>query len=250
VPPQRRSGGSKALPIVVAAGLAVGVFGGLIIMNGVGSRSAEASSTSGDTTTGTAVDTSDAGAKGDDTKDEPAAAAQSVDAGADAGTAVASAADAATEPATVDAGSADTVAVAAQSNNGRSTERGDRRTTDRQRDRRNNGTKSGGGDLDQALTPSGFGDSSSPPVGGAATLTFKISPPSIPGLKITVDGSSVSGMSAKIKLDGRSKKVKVVATARGYRTWSRRYTVRRSLVIRVRMRRPERNSSPGGLIDL
>jgi hypothetical protein len=84
----------------------------------------------------------------------------------------------------------------------------------------------------------------------SASIKFIVNPASAPGLKISVNGSQVSGSSFPLTLGGKPKKVRVVAKARGYRTWRRAYTIRRNQTIRISLKRPKPTSSPGGLIDL
>jgi len=233
---------SKALPLVVAAGLAIGVFGGLIIINGTGKATAEEGAQPTAQAAAVAADAAPAKEIAQASSIDAAAVAQPaavIDAGlVDAGPAIAIAK---LEPDAAPAASSSSSSSSKSSSSSSHRNSRNSRTGDRKSDVRND---------DATFTPGAFADSSADPVAESATLRFDVTPPAPPGLKVTVDGSSVSGSSYTLKLGGDAKKVKVEAGATGYRTWSRSYTVRRDQTIRIRLRRPKSDSSPGGLIDL
>lgn len=84
-----------------------------------------------------------------------------------------------------------------------------------------------------------------------ATLHFDVRPPQATGLAISVDGKPISGTALTVTLDGGKKRVKVVARARGYLTWSHHVTVRHDETVRIHLRHPKpRSAGPGGLISL
>ncbi len=209
IPPlgPRRSG--KALPIAVAAGLAVGVFLGLIVVKGTGSASADE----------VAVTDSD----GD------AGAEVATNGGADAGSAVATASlDAAAKVAS--SGDAKTTAVASSP------------------------------DAAVAVSPPTTPDRPQTPTITTATLRIKFRPanaPSKEGFSLTIDDLPVSGESHVITLTNGMKKIAVVAQAKGYKSYKRKYTIREDQVITVRLsrkgsggtKRPPGNG-PGSIIDL
>lgn len=81
-------------------------------------------------------------------------------------------------------------------------------------------------------------------------LSFDVQPASAPELHITVDGQKVTGSSHALTITGQ-KSVKIVARARGYRTWSKTLTVRGDKSIDIKLRRPTKTSGgPGGSLDL
>jgi hypothetical protein len=86
---------------------------------------------------------------------------------------------------------------------------------------------------------------------GTATLTFKVTPGSAQDVEIEVDGVAVTGMTHTVDLEGATKRVTVIAKARGFRTWKKVYSLRRDIIVKVRLARPStRGRGPGGLIDL
>jgi len=233
---------SKALPLVVAAGLAIGVFGGLIIINGTGKAKA------GESEKEAAIASPDAGAT-------EVAVAPTIDAAV-----LVQPAAAIIDAGVVDAAPAielaklepDAAAATAPSSSSRSSSSSSSSSPSSSSSSRRNPrtTRTGSSNDDATFTPGVFGDSSADPVADSATLRFDVTPPGPPGLSVSVDGAKVSGSSHTLKLGGTARKVKVEASAKGYRSWERSYTVRRDQTIRIRLRRPKSDSAPGGLIDL
>jgi hypothetical protein len=172
-PPPRRGGGGKALPVAVGAGLAVGVFLGLILIRGTDPAGAE---------------------------DGLAGVDAGVAASMDAAVATAKRPDAAPAPVPIDAS----------------------------------------------------------PEPRKAVLTFDVSPGSIDGIKLTVDGQEVSGDRFEIELgDEQRREVEIGASAPRYRRFRDKVEVSADRTVEIKMRRrgggrPSGGSTtrPGGIIDL
>jgi hypothetical protein len=83
------------------------------------------------------------------------------------------------------------------------------------------------------------------------TLRFDVRPEDATGVEITVDGQAVSGRAHAIEVEGRGRRVRVVARARGFLTWSRNVAVGRDRWLRIELERfIPLDEGPGGLIDL
>ncbi|RMH42431.1 MAG: hypothetical protein D6689_08245 [Deltaproteobacteria bacterium] len=82
-----------------------------------------------------------------------------------------------------------------------------------------------------------------------ATLTFRVTPADAEAT-ITVDGEPVTGADYRVSLSG-PRKVRIVARARGFRTWSRTRTVRGDTTISIELSRPRvKKRRSDSLLDL
>lgn len=206
------------MPIAVAAGIATGVFSGLLLLrSGDPVQAAKQSGPRATVTTGEAE--ADAGVTRAAVIADSAPPATIAVAVADAGaTATAPARDAATRVATASQDAATEVAVAEP----------DR---DETRD-------DPGGDRPKVVKQT-------------VTLSFDVSPSSPRDLVIRVDGERVRGTEHKLTIRGDRERVRVVARAAGFLTWRRRVTVRGDDTIHIRLRRPSvsDDEGPGSLLE-
>jgi hypothetical protein len=222
----RRRNRSRSLPIAVAAGLAIGVFGGLMIVRGTGPAVAESSGESVESAT-----------KDDDKPAEPSEAGKAAE----------------RDGPERDAAERDDTAE------GR--EAGDKAA---EGDKAGDKAAEGGTSMTSATVDSrkpiagtaGDTTATKPELGsGSATLTFDVGPAdavAAAGYSLTVDGASVTGSTFAVTLDDGKKRVLVVAKADGFKTYTRRLAVTSDQTLKIRLRRPSRptTSGPGSLIDL
>jgi hypothetical protein len=196
---------SRALPIAVAAGLAAGVFGGLLVVRGTETASAETAAGAGagaGTGTGTSTGTGPepGTGTGTGTLTEPGTGT-GTGTGSDAGTGV----GIGTAP---DAGAVEATVK----------------------------------DPQPAVT--------------RAALTFVVDPPDA---EVLVDGAALSEPRFTVELAaGTSRRIKVEARARGYRSHAESLTVEGDRTVEIKLKKKPRGggngggagSGPGGLIDL
>lgn len=178
-----RSGArGRALPIVVASGLAMGVFAGLLVVRGTGGDD-------GAPPVAPAVAAPESGSSATDSP-PPASTA----------TAAASAPAAPGSASPVDAGAAAPPSPAA------------------------------------------------PAARTSAVLSFSVKPRRA---HVLVDGVEIEGTTAEVPLVDGSATVEVVVRGRGYKTFTRSYTVTEDQEIQVKLpREREEPSGPGGLLDI
>jgi hypothetical protein len=236
LPPQRRAR-SRSLPIAVAAGLAIGVFGGLLIVRGTGSAVAEenesAADESGDDNKGELrpITTPSDGDKDDGDKDV-AAKDNKDDGDKDDGSS-----DPDDGSADTDGGSTETAAGGDAADAGAATVA--------------TAPDAGAGEVAKVVDPV-----APAPVITDAKITFDVAPEpatQAEGYALLVDDVAVVGTELVVKLEDGKKRIRVTVSAPGYRKYSRRYTIKGDQLLKVRLKRPGKTtggSGPGSLIDL
>lgn len=87
-----------------------------------------------------------------------------------------------------------------------------------------------------------------PPARSSAVLSFSVKPRRA---HILIDGKEIEGTSAEVPLMNGTATVEVVVRGRGYKTFTRRYTVTDDQEIQVKLpREREEPSGPGGQLDI
>jgi hypothetical protein len=198
-PPARpvRQGTSRAVPVVVSAGLAVGVFCGLLFGLGTDKEEASASTTASNGVKSTNDDSSATAPTPDKPKTDKPADKPKTDKPADKPTTPAAGS------ATPAAGSATQTAAA--------------------------GSNAGAGSATQA-------GSASAPAKSVAKLTFDIKPDPGPQAKITVDGKDVTGTTFEVDLGTeKTKTVKVAITAPGFHSYEQKVDVKGETTVSVEL---------------
>lgn len=227
-----RKGTPKIVPIVVSAGLAVGVFCGLYFGLGTGETSTAEAGTNAPVKTGVSGPQSAAGATDEKLNFKSGEKPPSELGSGSAGSAAAP--------------GSGTTATAGTPGTGSGTSTPPP------------GTGSG------TTPPPGTGSGTTPPPAGEVTVTlsFTLTPPDA---EVTVDGQDVTGGKTTIKFTGDTKTIRVTAKASGYKKYDKKLTLSKdtteeSLEITLGKKssgpRPPHNDHhdshdpPGGLIDL
>ena len=232
-----RRGTSRVVPVVVSAGLAVGVFCGLLFGLGTGDDEAVAAPSSGNNVKS-------------DSPDEPAVTMKTT-------TPAATASGSATS-----AGLATTTAAGSAAGSGAGSGSGSAATTTAAAGS-GSGSAAGSGSGATTTAAAGSGAGSTAPAATKYKLTIEVKPDEVAEkAKITIDKADVTGGVMEIDLGTADKKlVKVVVKAAGYKTVEQKVEVEGDTTVKIELIKRPASTGPrpggngtkppgGGLIDI
>ncbi|MFN0253802.1 MAG: hypothetical protein ACKV2T_43450 [Kofleriaceae bacterium] len=224
--PQARKGTSKAVPIVVSAGLAIGTFCGLLFGLGTGTEDAVAEPAKGDTKKdGKDPSMSMEGSKvtdpGTPKIDKPATATASAGSAAPAAGSGAAPAQASAAPATGSAAPAGGTTTAAAG--------------------------SGAAPATGSAAPAGGTTATAAPTVKTAKLTIEVTPEAAAkDVKITIDRKEITGLAKDVELTDGKKTVTLTVKSSGYHSVNdQKVDVDGDMTVKIEMKK--KAAVPGGL---